>query len=219
MFAGCAIPWVHESCACALPNPFGATPVADEAVVALQRKYGFSSDYASFLRTPNGFSPHALEDSGQRERYVVADARGEEGPDLALLFSADVLAKEAPRVGALGGYFFPIGKGYGGDHYAEVLCGKHRVSIVSLNHEAYLGVSSLENFVEQYDGFADFDVDFDELDDDQRADFLVETEGLDLVWKIAPSLSALLHHGVCITDDGTGVTVPGGVEPHGEPSP
>lgn len=183
------------------PNPFGEIP-ADAAVTELEERFAFSTAYAAFLRTQNGFRFFALEEGADRQRYLTMGADSETTLDIAQLFTVAELPAAQHRIRALGKWFFSIGKGYGGDQYAEVLHGNHRGSIVHLNHEVFLGTSSFEQIAENYDNFEEYDVDFFELSVSSQADFLVDTVALDLAAKVASSAEEFVAS--CIQCDPAG---------------
>jgi len=174
------------------PNPFGDQAAASSAVAALQKQLGFSDAYASLLGGQNGFRVGTLEDAKGRDAFLAPTDATSPGLDFAQLFTVAELGDAQRRIRSLGAWFVAIGKGYGGDQYAEVLHGAHRGSIVHLNKEIFLGASSFSEIAEGYDDFEDFDIDFKKLSVGQQADFLVETEDLDLVARMAPSIDDFL---------------------------
>lgn len=195
------------------PNPFGEGAAAASSIADLQKKYGFSDAYAALLRTQNGFRVFKLEEAKGRDAFLVPSQATPSSLDLAQLFNVGELADAQHRIRAIGAWFFAIGKGYGGDQYAEVLHGAHRGCIVHLNKEIILGTSSFDEIAESYDDFDDFDVDFKELSVGEQADFLVETNELDLVARLAPSIDDFLA--LCVHCDaerfmGRIVAAPGG---------
>ena len=170
------------------PNPFGERPPTAAAIAALQKKHGFSDAYASLLRSQNGFRMHKLEAAKDRDAFMTPSPGASSSGDLAQLFTMAELPDAQRRVRALGKWFFAIGKGYGGDPYAEVLHGTYRGSVVHLNPENFLGASSFAEVAGNYDDFEDFDIDFNALSVDEQADFLVNEADLDLVARQAASI-------------------------------
>lgn len=192
------------------PNPAGDPAAPSDRVEALQRQYSFSHAYAAHLSAQNGFRVFALEGLEGRERYL-ADAEGDTTPtfDFAQLYSTDEIPDAQARIGVLSRWFVSIGKGYGGDQYAEVLRGAYKGAVVHLNHEQCLGVSSPAALAAQYDDFEEFGVDFRALSSDEKVDFLVSTPELDLVTVVAPNVDAFLAECLfCDAERLTGQCVP-----------
>lgn len=181
------------------PNPFGERSPAASSVADLQKRYGFSDAYAALLSAQNGFRVFKLEEAKGRDAFLVSSTATPSSLDFAQLFNVGELADAQHRIRAIGAWFFAIGKGYGGDQYAEVLHGAHRGCIVHLNKEVFLGTSSFDQIAESYDDFKDFDVDFAKLSIGEQADFLVEAKELDLVARLAPSIDDFL--GLCVHCD------------------
>ncbi len=174
------------------PNPFGDAPPPAAEIAALQKTYGFSDSYASLLGTQNGFQMSKLEAAEDRDMFMAPSAGALSSIDFAQLFSVSELPAAQHRVRSLGKWFFPVGKGYGGDQYAEVLHGSYRGAIVHLNKEiGFLGASSFQD-IGLYDTFEDFGIDFDALSVGEQADFFVNEERLDLVGRQAASIDDFL---------------------------
>ena len=191
------------------PNPATDARAADTEIAQLQQKYGFSDAYAAQLKRQNGFQVFALESLAERSQYLVDAGPATPLFDFAQLYSTSEIPAAQDRIRAISPWFVSIGKGYGGDQYAEVRCGEHKGAVVHLNKEVFLGVSSFEAFAEQYDDFDDFDFDFDEHTAEDQADFLVTCEGLDLATIVAPSVAVFLAECVyCDTERFVGHCVP-----------
>ena len=175
-----------------IPNPFGFPRPSREAIAGLRRDYGGSEAYAAFLAVQNGLEVDRLAMSGARDAYLSEiEGDSDEGrPDLRVLYGLDSGRPYHELRKALSDwlftpYFLPIGEGYGGNVYVEILKGEHHGSIASLNHEYYLG-GNLDDFLAaaKLDGFA-------AADDDARADML-SSERVGLAWRHAPSLTVFL---------------------------
>jgi hypothetical protein len=181
------------------PNPFGEPLPTEADVQSLQKTHGFSEAYASRLRTQNGFRMSRLEAATDRDAFLTPNPGASSTLDLAQLFPLAELPDAQHRVRGLNAWFFSIGKGYGGDAYAEVLHGTYRGSIVHLNKEVFLGTSSFEQIAASYDDFEDFDLDFKALSVDEQADFLVTEMRLDLVARLASTIDEFLA--LCVHSD------------------
>ncbi len=139
------------------PNAFGQTLPQEDEVLDLQERHGFSDEYAEFLFRQNGFSFDALADSSEAEDCLADGEDDSEGAsDLRLLFGLgsdtpfDDLNTQVEEF-MFRGLFFPIGVGYGGNPYVEVLTGKYQGFIASLDHELFAGNVSFEEFLDEFD--------------------------------------------------------------------
>ncbi len=179
------------------PNPAGDALASSADIATLQQQHRFSDAYAAHLRRQNGFRFYALEALPERSRYLHEMSAKPSSLDLAQLYSMDEIAPAQKRIAAIGEWFFSIGKGYGGDQYAEVRCGAHKGAIVHLNKGAFLGTSTFEAFAERYDHFEEFDFTFEESSREEQADFLVASEDLDFATLIASSLEVFLAECIC----------------------
>ena len=141
------------------PNPAGYKLPTKARALAFQEQYGFSDQYADFLQTQNGFVFKPLdEDTDVRLEYAtysVASSDNSEGSsDLRVLYGLDSgdeyydLEDNQQHFDMFEGVFFLIGVGYGGNEYVEVLAGKHKGYIGSLDHEMYAGSNDLDEFIE-----------------------------------------------------------------------
>ncbi len=187
------------------PNPYGFALPDEPSVRALQRKHGFSDGYAMFLLTQNGLEIDRLADDDRRSRYLVAT--GEEPPEQSSDLRALYGLKSGSRYYELTDQFenfifieqfFPIGVSYGGDEYVEILAGKSKGRIVSLDHEYYASSRTLADFVQtfQLKGFF-------EADNDRRCDMLMN-DGVGVAWVHAPSIAEFLDGGVRCGEDSSG---------------
>jgi hypothetical protein len=172
------------------PNPYGFKLPQKNHIPALQKLYGFSNDYAEFLRLQNGFLFDKLEESVGNKKYLSASLDdAEHCSDLRVLYGFESgddyydLLDNLENLIMFQSVFFPIGVGYGGNDYVEILAGEFKGFIASLDHEMYASSSSIEDFVDEMNlkGFHDFSV-------DEKADVLVD-EQLGLVWLHAISMA------------------------------
>lgn len=175
------------------PNPDGYKLPTKARVLAYQKEHGFSNDYADFLLTQNGFSFKSYdEDTDVRTAYAEysseSDNNSETHSDLSVLYGFDSgdeyydLADNQQGLDIFKGVFFPIGVGYGGNDYVEVLAGKYKGYIGSLDHDMYAGSNDLDEFIDnmELEGYQDAPL-------DQQADMLADPE-LGLMWFHATSM-------------------------------
>ena len=177
------------------PNPFGNAPVPPERVAELQRRLLFSAEYAEFLATQNGFIFDDLRDSDCRDAYLAEpDLEPTGSPDIRVLYNADARDPyydlEDNAASIFSEIFLPIGAGYGGDEYVEVLAGENKGRIASLDHEMYAGCEQLDDLLEEFD--------LSHLTDSSRAkqaDALADSD-LGLMWFHADSFRDFLSDGI-----------------------
>ena len=163
------------------PNIFGHGLPEEEEVLDLQEQYGFSQDYAEFLFRQNGFSFDRLADSPEADECLVpGEDDGEGNADLRHLngLNSDSPFDDLQAVlddCMFRELLFPIGVGYGGNLYVEVLGGQYQGFIASLDHDMYASSASLEEF------FDEFELDAQGLSRDEMIDALCDPE-LGLAW-------------------------------------
>lgn len=175
------------------PNPDGYKLPTKASVLAYQKLQGFSDDYANFLITQNGFSFKSYdEDTDVRTAYAEysseSDNNSETHSDLSVLYGFDSgdeyydLADNQEGLDIFKGVFFPIGVGYGGNDYVEVLAGKYKGYIGSLDHDMYAGSDDLDEFIDnmELDGYRDAAL-------DEQANMLADPD-LGLMWFHATSM-------------------------------
>ena len=187
------------------PNPFGWTLPSAEKVTALQQQYGFSDTYAEFLRIQNGFRVDNLWDNPQRNRYLTGEwLDSEHCIDLRLLFGIVPtqphfdLEDYLTMPSLFAGLWFPIGMGYGGDEFAEILHGKYQGYIASFDHGLLAHYQTLEEVAAAM-GIQDNEF----LDKAALCDRLCAPE-LGFAWLHAPSFAALLQQYFHIDERGRG---------------
>ena len=197
---------VEPSYHISFPNAYGYALPSTQAVLALQAKYHFSDQYVTFLQTQNGFDFDKLpQDVSQASHAALAtQANAEESADLRTLFGLNngspyyELQDNAAYFDMLALYFFPIGNSHGGNTYVEVLAGKYKGYIGSLDHEMYLGCSSLRTFVK------DMELkDFFKKSLAEQADALAD-EDLGLLWVHAKSMNEFIKNCIHSTPQGSG---------------
>jgi hypothetical protein len=185
------------------PNAFGHPLPQEDEVLDLQDQYGFSQDCAEFLFRQNGFSFDRLADSSDADECLAAGEDDADGhSDLRHLFG---LGAEAPfddlqaqlEEFMFRELLFPIGAGYNGNVYVEVLAGKYQGFIASLDHEMFAGSASLEEFLDE------FELDAQAMDRDELADALCDPK-LGLAWFHARSLRQFLSECVFCDEALTG---------------
>ncbi|RDI07179.1 SMI1/KNR4 family protein [Comamonas sp. AG1104] len=135
------------------PNPFGQPAASAQEVAALQAHIGFSDAYAQFLITQNGFSMYALEQASDHASYLQhsTEIASESHANFADLFSfgAQQHQEDLKTVQSeflLARWFVAIGHDQGGNPFVEVLHGRHKGKIGSLDHDLFLGASDLQEF-------------------------------------------------------------------------
>ena len=191
------------------PNPAGYKLPNKTSVLAFQKQYGFSDQYAAFLLTQNGFSfkPYD-ENTDVRSAYanysVPSDDDSEGSSDLSVLYGFDSgdkyydLADNQEGLDIFKGVFFPIGVGYGGNDYVEVLAGKYKGYIGSLDHDMYAGSEDLDEFIDnmELEGYQDATL-------DEQANMLADPD-LGLMWFHATSMKEFLAECIHCDENGTG---------------
>ncbi len=191
------------------PNPYGYKLPQRPEVDALQHKYGFSDQYAQFLLSQNGLSFDAIDaQSSAHGKYLVDDERtSDHRPDLRYLYGLNSgkdyadLAQQNEQYAIFSGHLMVIGSGYGGDEYVEVLKGRFRGCIGSLDHDMYASCDSVEQFAEEM-GIAGFT----DLSADEQADRLLAPE-LGLIWFHAGSFAEFAADGVHCDDSRSGYVI------------
>ena len=141
------------------PNPYGNSPASESQIASLKDAFGISEDYAQFLKEQNGFSFEKLEESEISKNYLTGEAESSEGKsDLRVLYSYgteepyyDVKEKIKEEFYTFGGAFFPVGEGYGGNLYVEILHGDRKGYVASLDHELYASSGSFDEFLEEFE--------------------------------------------------------------------
>lgn len=136
------------------PNPFGAHVPSEAELLALQAHIGFSDAYADFLRTQNGFSILAMEQSGDISTHTRPSPHQSEERHANLRalhsFAAqdpyyDLESEQAEFL--LANWFLNIGCDPAGNPFVEVLHGQHKGKIASLDHDLFAGAQDLQEFL------------------------------------------------------------------------
>lgn len=189
------------------PNPYGYKIPKKTRVSLLKEKLGFSDEYAEFLSTQNGFSFKLLEEDSKNEKYLIeSDEESEGHADLCVLYGIDSgdqhydLEKNIQDF-IFNGIFLPIGVDYGGNDLIEILAGKYKGYIASLDHEMYAASSSMHEFADEFelDGFENMPM-------QEKADTLADEE-LGLTWLFAKSMNDFLRSCVYCDDEFVGFIV------------
>ena len=198
------------------PNPFGGGPLPSaQAVQDLQSQHGFSDALAQFYLQQNGFDTNRMDAEPEAAKAFL---RGAEVDSSRCADLASLLALNADKaymdLGAevesnfFSGLCFPIGAGYGGNLYVEILCGRHKGFIADLNHELFFGCDSFEAFLDE------MELDVQGLSRDQVMDTLCDPDS-DLVWFHARDMQQFLND--CVFRDENGnCFVRDAVNPSGE---
>lgn len=146
------------------PNPFGLRPTATtskeevQRVLELQIEYRFSSQYRDFLLTQNGFISDAFCHSNAKANYLVEHDVANPSQDFQQLLAYDA-HEEYFDVEHVNGFnlfsefFFVIGNDKGGNQFVEVLNGKFKGWIGSLDHGMYAISRSVGEFIEDNNDF------------------------------------------------------------------
>ena len=116
------------------PNRLGHASTSPEQVDLLSSQFGFSAAYSDFLKNQNGFNFSDLESISETAEILTGDPESSEGKsDLRVLYSIgtedpyyDLEIKISDPFATFGGAFFPIGEGYGGNLFVEVLHGEKK---------------------------------------------------------------------------------------------
>lgn len=189
------------------PNPYGYKLPKKDRIEFLKKSSGFSGEYAQFLAVQNGFSFDKVEEDSESRKYLEESEESSEGHvDLRVLYGLDSGDQYYDLEGNLehfifNGIFLPIGVDYGGNALVEVLAGKFKGYIASLDHEMHAGNSSIEEFIE------DFELDgFDDMSVDEKANALTD-EDLGLTWILASSINEFTELCVHCDDDFRGFIV------------
>jgi hypothetical protein len=191
------------------PNPAGFKLPTKANVLAYQKLHGFSDQYADFLIAQNGFSfkPYD-EDTDACAAYAKysteSDNNAEGHSDLSALYGFESgdeyydLEDNQQGLDIFKGVFFPIGVGYGGNDYVEVLAGKYKGYIGSLDHDMYAGAKDLDEFIDnmELEGYQD-------APRDQQANMLADPD-LGLLWLHATSMKEFAAECVHYDEQGTG---------------
>lgn len=187
------------------PNPFGWVLPSRTQVSALQEQYGFSEAYADFLLTQNGFSADKLWDSPKRDHYLSGEwLDSEHCTDLRFLFGIVPdqdhvdLASYLTLPSLFTELWFPIGIGYGGDEFAEILHGKYRGYIASFDHGIAAYCDTLAQFANEI-AIPQHVI----MDKAALCDLLCEPSR-GFAWLHAPSLPALLQQSYHVDKMGRG---------------
>ena len=181
------------------PNPYGYKLPSKDRVASIQKDYKFSDDYASFLLSQNGFLVSSLEEDIRKNDYLSESEEDSEGkPGFRVLYGLNSNDKYYDLEDNLQSfifkdYFFPIGSDYGGNDFVEILAGKFKGYIASLDHELYAAFDSLEEFIEEFKL-----ENFDELPKGEKTDML-SSDNIGIAWIVAPSMQIFTEN--CIHCD------------------
>jgi hypothetical protein len=191
------------------PNPAGYKLPTKARVLAYQKEQGFSDQYADFLITQNGFSFKPYDENSdvlaEYAKYSAQSDNNSEGhSDLSVLYGFESgdeyydLADNQKGLDIFKGVFFPIGVGYGGNDYVEVLAGKYKGYIGSLDHDMYAGSEDLDEFIDnmELEGYQD-------APPDEQANMLADPD-LGLMWFHATSMKEFAAKCVHYDENGTG---------------
>jgi hypothetical protein len=191
------------------PNPAGFKLPTKASVLAYQKQQGFSDQYADFLITQNGFSfkPYDANSDVLAEyaKYSSKSDNNSEGhSDLSALYGFESgdeyydLVDNQQGLDIFKGVFFLIGVGYGGNDYVEVLAGKYKGYIGSLDHDMYAGAEDLDEFIDnmELDGYQDAPL-------DEQANMLADPD-LGLLWLHAKSMKEFVADCIHCDENGTG---------------
>lgn len=182
------------------PNPYGFPLPAPDRVHQHQRAQGFSYAYRDFLLTQNGFSAQALSKAPDSETYLIPAERPPGKPlGLRVLYGMDTTSQDsAPSTtdtNQLAPVFLPIGAGEGSIRFVEVLAGRHRGYIASLDLARVADTGSLHAYLARHKTQPDTPSTPDAL-----ADALCHHD-LNLVRLHAATLTDFLTHSIGCDDD------------------
>jgi hypothetical protein len=169
------------------PNPYGYVLPGEARVLELQKIYAFSDEYAHFLLTQNGLDFQKMEIDSSHTQYLVPSKESSEGcAELLRLYALDADVKyhnlhHNAQDFIFKQYLFPIGVDYGGNEIVEVLAGRFKGCIASLDHEMYASSDSLEEFADEFNL-----ENFDAMSADEKADALMDEDIM--AWIISPSM-------------------------------
>ena len=188
------------------PNPDGFKLPTNASVLAYQKQQGFSDQYADFLITQNGFSFKPYDENIdvclEYTKYSAeSDNNAEGNSDLSVLYGFESgdeyydLEDNQQDFEIFKGVFFLIGIGYGGNAYVEVLAGKYKGYIGSLDHDMYAGYY-LNEFIDnmELEGYQDAPL-------DEQTNMLADPD-LGLMWFHATSMKEFAAQ--CVHYDETG---------------
>ena len=127
-------------------------------IESLQKEFGFSADYALFLESFNGFYADDFSELKAYEDYLDANTSTSEGvhQELKVLYNfanddAHYDVAKSQKDNIFKDIFFIIGEDPAGNEFVEVLAGNSKGYIGSIDHEMYLGSSSLQEFLEEFE--------------------------------------------------------------------
>ena len=136
------------------PNPFGYPLPQRDQVLRLKEQHHFSDGYTEFLLSQNGFCFASLAGSENPRQFMGAiDADLGNESELKVLYGLvdreDAgLEQKTEALSMFGWSFIPIGEGYSGNDYVEVLRGKFAGYVASLDHKMYGACSDLDEFLD-----------------------------------------------------------------------
>ena len=178
------------------PNPWGYPGPSEEVVHALQSRHGFSSSILDFLNSQNGFDERLFNRSMKLDPSGCKQSLG--AFERSDLFEGDGI-RELPKIdaggtyncqrlldhiGYIAPYYFPIGTDFSGNLYVEVLHGRQKGWIGSLDHIA-LSCRTIDELAELLVG-----EDFHSMTLGEQADAF--NENRDFFLFIATSFDSLL---------------------------
>jgi cell wall assembly regulator SMI1 len=138
------------------PNPFGAPLPTEAAVEELRLTFGFSTEYAAFLITQNGFSSDAFNESTEKKKYLAGSSPQNSYQDFRNLHALnakedynDLIKNQEHTI--FKDYFFIIGSDCAGNEFVEVKSGSHQGKIGCIDHELYAGCDTIKAFFEELD--------------------------------------------------------------------
>ena len=191
------------------PNPAGFKLPTKANVLAYQKLQGFSDEYVEFLITQNGFSFKPYDENNdvcaEYAKYSAeSDNNSEPYSDLSVLYGFESgdeyydLEDNQQDFEIFKGVFFLIGIGYGGNAYVEVLAGKYKGYIGSLDHDLYAGSEDLDEFIDnmELEGYQT-------APRDEQANMLTDPD-LGLMWFHATSMKEFAAKCVHYDENGNG---------------
>ena len=140
---------------------FGFGKADAEKIKEAQKQFGFSDDYAAFLRTENGFDGALFdeEDIDDDELFLTKTNENISDfyQDLAFLFGIGNSLKEyqdllyCNQSNIFSKHFFVIGRDGGGNEFVEILNGKYKGYIGCIDHDMYVTCETFAEFLTEMD--------------------------------------------------------------------
>jgi predicted DNA-binding WGR domain protein len=178
------------------PNSFTQGNATSESIENLQNQYHFSSNYAAFLKTQNGFNAYDFEDNDNTNRNYLQKSNlklDEYYQDLRSLFGANEIISENED-NIFKDYLLMIGEDKGGNAVVEVLHGKFKGYIGIIDHEMYAGSDNMEEFIEAFDL-----EDFEKSNIDEKTNMLCDEDIM--MWFYAKNMQSFIENCLIFVDD------------------